>query len=132
MSWWAIDVRTPADRREVLGAWLVEHTTRARGRPRSTLPGSLTPRETETLRLIVTGCSNQQIADELFISLGTAKKHVENIMSKAGVSRRTELVPFALSIGALAFEDLQPVKKHTARRVVRLDRLEQSEPTPAD
>ena len=29
MSWWAIDVRTPADRREVLGAWLVERTGQA-------------------------------------------------------------------------------------------------------
>src|SRR5215208_1409801 len=29
MSWWAIDVRTPADRREVLGAWLVARTGQA-------------------------------------------------------------------------------------------------------
>ena len=115
-----------------IGSWLVEHTTRKRGRPRSALPGQLTPRETQILRLIVTGSSNQAIGDELFISLGTVKKHVENIMAKAGVSRRTELVPFALSIGALSFEDLQPARKIVARRIVRLDRLETSEPAPAD
>ena len=96
------------------------------------MPGQLTPRETQILRLIVTGSSNQAMGDELFISLGTVKKHVENIMAKAGVSRRTELVPFALSIGALSFEDLQPARKIVARRIVRLDRLETSEPAPAD
>jgi DNA-binding CsgD family transcriptional regulator len=121
-----------ANHARTIGTWLVEHTSRKRGRPRSTLPGHLTPREDEILRLIVTGASNQEIADQLFISLGTAKKHVENIMSKAGVSRRTELVPFALSIGALSYEDLKPAPKFVARRIVRLDRLEKSEPAPAD
>ena len=29
MSWWAIDVRAPADRRDVMGAWLVAHTGQA-------------------------------------------------------------------------------------------------------
>lgn len=117
-----------ARRSKIMGAWLVEHTTRARGRPRSTLPGHLTQRETEILRCIVLGNSNQEIADALFISLGTAKKHVENIMAKAGVSRRTELVPFAVGIGVLALEDL----RSEPRRVVRLDRLEPSEAPTAD
>jgi ATP/maltotriose-dependent transcriptional regulator MalT len=122
-----------------LGTWLVERTARRPGRPRSTLPGHLTQRETEILRLIVLGRSNREVAQELFISLGTAKKHVENIMAKAGVSRRTELVPFAVSIGALAVEDLRSQQRpgglggrRQARRVIRLDRLEPSEPTPAD
>jgi DNA-binding CsgD family transcriptional regulator len=123
--------RLGANRRAThLGKWLVEHTNRGRGRPRSTLPGHLTHRETEILRLVVLGCSNRQVADELFISLGTAKKHVENIMAKAGVSRRTELVPFAVGIGALALEDLRA--EPGTRRVVRIDRLEHSKTAPAD
>jgi DNA-binding CsgD family transcriptional regulator len=122
-----------ARRAREIGAWLVERTSRSRGRPRSTLPGRLTQREMEILRLIVAGRANKEIAEELFISLGTAKKHVENIMAKAGVSRRTELLPFALSVGALAIESLQThAPGHIARRVVRLDRLEHSEPMPAD
>ena len=78
----------------------------ARGRPKSNLPGSLTSRESEILRLVVLGRSNQGVADELVISIATVKKHLENIMAKAGVSRRTELVPFAISVGVLAAEEL--------------------------
>jgi ATP/maltotriose-dependent transcriptional regulator MalT len=115
-----------------LGTWLVERTSRSRGRPRSTLPGHLTERETEILRLIVLGRSNREIAGELYISLGTVKKHVENIMAKAGVSRRTELVPFAVGIGVLAMEDLRAEPRLRSRRVIRLDRLEHSEAPAAD
>jgi DNA-binding CsgD family transcriptional regulator len=121
-----------AKRAREMGAWLVEHATRARGRPRSTLPGRLTERETEILRLVVGGRANREIAEELFISLGTVKKHVENVMAKAGVSRRTELLPFALGIGALSLEDLRPAPGRVAGRVVRLEPLEPSDRVPAD
>lgn len=87
-------------------AWVDALSTPRRGRPRSTLPGQLTPREAEILRLVVLGRSNQGVADELVISVATVKKHLENIMAKAGVSRRTELVPFAISVGVLAAEEL--------------------------
>lgn len=122
-----------------LAAWLVDHTPRRPGRPRSTLPGHLTARETEILRLVVLGRSNREIAAELYISLGTVKKHVENIMSKSGASRRTELVPFAVGIGALAVEDLRAPSKlewgkdgGATPRVIRLDRLEPSDPVSKD
>jgi ATP/maltotriose-dependent transcriptional regulator MalT len=85
------------------GEWLAARARRP-GRPRSTLPGRLTEREVEILGLIVLGRSNRDIARELTISIGTAKKHVENVMAKAGASRRTELVPFALSLGLLTPE----------------------------
>lgn len=88
-----------------VGAWL-ETLPPVRGRPRSNLPGQLTSREAEILRLVVLGRSNQGVADELVISVATVKKHLENIMAKAGVSRRTELVPFAISVGVLAAEEL--------------------------
>lgn len=86
--------------------WLEGIRKPRRGRPRSSLPGHLTEREGEILRLVVLGRSNQGVADELVISVATVKKHVENIMAKAGVSRRTELVPFAMSVGVLAAEEL--------------------------
>lgn len=52
----------------------------------------LTRREVEVLRLIAAGMRNQEIADHLFISLATVKRHIANIYGKLGVSHRTEAV----------------------------------------
>lgn len=52
----------------------------------------LTPRERETLELLLAGMSNQQIADEMMISLGTVKTHVHSVYRKLAVSRRSELM----------------------------------------
>lgn len=54
----------------------------------------LTPREKEVLELIGEGYSNQQIADELFIEVGTVKNHVHNILKKLDVSSRHEAAAF--------------------------------------
>lgn len=51
----------------------------------------LTAREAEVLEMILTGSSNQQIAEALYISLPTVKTHVSNIFRKMGVTRRMEL-----------------------------------------
>jgi LuxR family maltose regulon positive regulatory protein len=50
----------------------------------------LTPRELEVLQLVVAGMSNQQIADELVIALGTVKRHVYNIFDKLNVRSRAQ------------------------------------------
>ena len=50
----------------------------------------LTSREKEVLLLIAQGKSNQEIADELFITLKTVKTHVSNILSKLEVEDRTQ------------------------------------------
>jgi LuxR family maltose regulon positive regulatory protein len=58
----------------------------------STYDSILTEREFEVLRLMAEGLSNQQIADRLIISLGTAKNHVHNILEKLDAEGRTEAV----------------------------------------
>lgn len=55
----------------------------------------LTSREMEVLLLIANGCSNQEIADKLFITLKTVKTHVSNILSKLQVEDRTQATIYA-------------------------------------
>jgi DNA-binding NarL/FixJ family response regulator len=57
----------------------------------------LTPRETEILSMIARGASNQEIADQLFLSVGTVKGHVNHIFSKLDVHNRTAAVARARS-----------------------------------
>jgi LuxR family maltose regulon positive regulatory protein len=52
----------------------------------------LSKRELEILKLIGEGCSNQEIADRLVITLHTVKKHSSNIFTKLGVTSRTQAV----------------------------------------
>jgi NarL family two-component system response regulator LiaR len=61
------------------------------------VPGlDLTEREHEVLALMVEGLNNTQIAGRLTVSPSTIKSHVSNILTKLGVSSRTEAVAFAL------------------------------------
>lgn len=55
-----------------------------------------TSREKEILELIVKGMSNNEIADELFISSSTVKFHVSNILSKLGATSRSKAISIAL------------------------------------
>jgi DNA-binding CsgD family transcriptional regulator len=59
----------------------------------------LSSREMEVLRLLAAGKSNQQIADELVISLNTVRRHVSNIFDKTGVANRTEAAGYARDHG---------------------------------
>lgn len=61
----------------------------------------LTKRELEVLGLVSRGLTNQQIADELVISLHTAIRHVANILGKTGAANRTEAARLAGSWGAV-------------------------------
>jgi two-component system NarL family response regulator len=62
----------------------------------------LTHRELDVLRLLMAGKSNKQIAAVLFISEGTVKTHVNNILGKLGASDRTQAVTTALKRGLVS------------------------------
>lgn len=63
---------------------------------------SLTSREFSVLQLVANGLSNQEISEQLFISLNTVKAHTVKINHKLGVKRRTQAVMRAKSLGMLA------------------------------
>lgn len=63
------------------------------------LHDDLTNRENEILMLISEGKSNQEIADELFITLKTVKTHVSNILAKLEVEDRTQVAIYAFKHG---------------------------------
>jgi len=76
----------------------------AEGEPRSVssihqLPSPLSEQEVRVLTLIVAGKSNKEIAEELVISLGTAKWHVHNILQKLGVNNRPQAIVRARELG---------------------------------
>ena len=61
----------------------------------------LTPRELEVLRLIVEGETNRRISQRLHLSLSTVKRNLERIISKLGVSDRTQAAVRAVELGLL-------------------------------
>jgi NarL family two-component system response regulator LiaR len=63
------------------------------------MPKGITPREAEVLRLLAQGRTNPQIAQDLTVSRGTAKIHVQNIIAKLGVSDRTQAAVRAIELG---------------------------------
>ena len=65
------------------------------------LPQPLTRRELEVLRLIDGGCSNQDIAAQLYISLATVKRHVSNIYTKLDARGRTQALSRSRELGLL-------------------------------
>jgi two-component system, NarL family, response regulator LiaR len=66
-----------------------------------TVDTDLSPREIEVLQLIAAGHSNQEIADKLFLSLNTIKKHNSQLFAKLGAVRRTQAIERAKQIGLL-------------------------------
>jgi non-specific serine/threonine protein kinase len=79
---------------EALG--VLAEVSREHAPVRSTSGLDLTPREQDVLRLLVTGRTDREIADALFISPRTAQGHVARLFDKLGVSTRTAAVAAAL------------------------------------
>ncbi|WP_085613375.1 MULTISPECIES: LuxR C-terminal-related transcriptional regulator [unclassified Pseudomonas] len=86
-----------------VGQQLLEHfpTPASRMAQDTSITEQLSSRELAVLRLIAQGCSNQEISEQLFISLHTVKTHASHINSKLGVERRTQAVARAKELGVL-------------------------------
>jgi LuxR family maltose regulon positive regulatory protein len=61
----------------------------------------LTGRELEVLARLAAGTPNRAIAEELFVTLFTVKKHVSHVLGKLGAANRTEAVARARELGLL-------------------------------
>ena len=85
----------PTVTRRLIGEFL-----RARPAARVSAPlGTLTPRETEVLRLVAEGLSNAEIADRLVLSGQTVKSHVSRMLAKLGLRDRAQAVVAAYESG---------------------------------
>ena len=73
--------------------------------PSKDLLADLSERELEVLRLIARGMRNKEIAQELFISEGTVKSHVSNILSKLHLAHRTQAALYALKRNLVPLDD---------------------------
>ena len=61
----------------------------------------LTPREKEILSILTTGCTNKEIAQALFISEKTVKSHLNSIFRKLNVTRRLQVILYAVNRGLI-------------------------------
>ena len=74
--------------------------------------GGLTRREREVAAVVVRGLSNQEIADELVVSVKTVEAHVTRILSKLGFSSRSQIAAWAVAKGlAEAPKDLDSLRE---------------------
>jgi DNA-binding CsgD family transcriptional regulator len=64
-------------------------------------PGTLSARERELVTLVAQGCTNAQIAAQLYISVRTVGSHLDRIRDKTGCRRRADLTCLALSEGLI-------------------------------
>gem|GEM_PF-58217 len=72
---------------------------------------TLTAREREVLQLIAEGHTNQQIADELVVSVKTVEAHKSHIMDKLKAKSRTDLIRYALKRGIVKLESVDEAEK---------------------
>lgn len=79
---------------------LQDYLTRSHKREGSEQP-TLTPRESEVLRLLAEGYSNKEIAERLVVSPSTIHSHRTNLMQKLNLSSRHELIQYARQRGLL-------------------------------
>jgi DNA-binding NarL/FixJ family response regulator len=95
----------PAVTRRLIGEF-------ARLRPRlptrPELLEELTPRETEVLRLVAEGLSNDEIAERLVVSKETVKTHVSRVLGKLGLRDRTQAVVAAYETGLVVPRSREP------------------------
>jgi DNA-binding CsgD family transcriptional regulator/N-acetylneuraminic acid mutarotase len=95
----------------------------------------LSEREREILRLVATGASNKEIAQQLFITQNTVKVHLRNIFAKIGVASRTEATVYAIQNGLVQLDNpprrIEPAAAVPAPIVVPTPRIETRRALPA-
>lgn len=65
------------------------------------LEEKLSPREIEVVKLLALGITNKEISERLFISEGTVRSHVYNILSKLNLENRSQVVLYAIRYGII-------------------------------
>ena len=83
----------------VIAGKVLGEISSASKKPSALLTSKLTERESEVLNLLAKGSSNEDIAAQLFLSEGTIRNHVSSIVSKLGVSDRTQAAIIAVQHG---------------------------------
>lgn len=81
---------------KLVGDWF-ENKRDNRGVNSAEIP--VTPREKEVLNLLASGASNKEISEQLFISEGTVKKHITNILNTLDLRDRTQAAIYAVRHG---------------------------------
>lgn len=95
-----------------------------------TTESELSERERDILRLVATGASNKEIAQQLVISPNTVKVHLRNIFAKIEVVSRTEATLYAIREGLVEAPVVVNGENHAAEEIVEPVALPTPEPVP--
>ena len=92
----ALAISTELGMRPLMGRVItLQERGQAQPVPAPAFPDGLTRREVEVIRLVATGKTGREIAEELFISPATVSTHVRNLLNKTGAANRTEATAYA-------------------------------------
>jgi len=86
---------------EVIEALRLVVREREKNREAQLMVGKLTPREHEVLQALAAGSSDKEIAERLYVGVGTVRSHIESILMKLEVSSRLQALVFAVRHGVV-------------------------------